>query len=253
MMVDIKKHEDKALTMKTQEVKRGPNRLRLFAVSITLLLILSVAISFSSCTGSPTAPPLQPGSAPQSSMEMPADMAVGAGKDEGSSRAHENMDAQNGTQSTAGEPVGRNASAGEPSGGNSNGNAGGENAGASKPNGGNSGTAELPAQSHKHTWVDVTEKRWVSNSVWVVDQAAWDEQVATGSIWHCNCGATFYSASAIAAHAEEMALQGSFNHGSWVETIYGTVHHDEVGHWEDRGHYETVVVGRKCSGCGAVR
>ena len=159
--------------------------------------------------------------------------------------------AQNGTQAATGKPAGGNASASKPAGGSSSENTSGGNAGASKPDGGNSGSAEPPAQSHKHTWVDVTEERWVSNSVWVVDQAAWDEQVATGSVWHCNCGATFNSASAIAAHAEEMALQGSFNHGSWVETIYGTVHHDEVGHWEDQGHYETVVVGRKCSGCGA--
>ncbi len=252
-MLDIEKHEDKALVKKNQEAGHGPNRVRLVVVSATLLLILSFTISFASCTGPSTATSPRPGSAPQVKTEMPTAKAANAGRDEDTSCAQEDETAQNGTQAATGKPADGNATASKPSGGSSNENTSGGNAGASKPDGGNSGSAEPPAQSHKHTWVDVTEDRWVSNSVWVVDQAAWDEQVATGSVWHCNCGATFNSASAIAAHAEEMALQGSFNHGSWVETIYGTVHHDEVGHWEDQGHYETVVVGRKCSGCGAAR
>lgn len=159
--------------------------------------------------------------------------------------------AQNGTQAATGKPAGGNASASKPAGGSSSENTSGGNAGASKPDGGNSGSAEPPAQSHKHTWVDVTEERWVSNSVWVVDQAAWDEPVWT-SVWICKCGATFNSGADVDRHLKEAALSGDFNHSYTVsESITDYIHHDEVGHWEDQGHYETVVVGRKCSGCGA--
>ena len=121
--------------------------------------------------------------------------------------------------------------------------------------GGSSSSGDSSSQppAHVHDWVAQTEQRWVPNNVWVVDQAAWDEKVAVGSVWHCSCGADFSSSSSLAAHEEEAVLAGDFTHSNWVETVYETVHHDEVGHYEDQGHYETVTTGYRCSGCGATK
>lgn len=116
---------------------------------------------------------------------------------------------------------------------------------------------QQPAQpsqpAHTHTWVEQTAQQWVPNNVWVVDQAAWDEPIYT-STWVCKCGATFGSEGAVNSHLESAALSGDFNHSYSVsETITGYNHHDEVGHWEDRGYNQTVVTGYVCSGCGATK
>lgn len=120
----------------------------------------------------------------------------------------------------------------------------------SKPSGGsNGGGASKP--SHKHTWVEQTAQKWVPNNVWVVDNPAWDEKVPGKSFIRCSCGGTFNTNADWSAHAKSAALAGDLSHTSSVVTGPGTIiHHDEVGHWEDRGHNETVVTGYACSGCG---
>ncbi len=120
----------------------------------------------------------------------------------------------------------------------------------SKPSGGsNGGGTSKP--SHKHTWVEQTAQKWVPNNVWVVDKPAWDEKVPGKSYVQCTCGARFNSNAEWSAHNESAMLAGDMSHRSSVKTEYTTIHHDEVGHWEDRGHNETVVTGYACSGCGA--
>lgn len=121
----------------------------------------------------------------------------------------------------------------------------------SKPSGGSyGGGASKP--SHKHTWVEQTAQKWVPNNVWVVDKPAWDEKVPGKSFIRCSCGGTFNTNADWSAHAKSAALAGDLSHTSSVVTGPGTtIHHDEVGHWEDRGYNETVVTGYACSGCGA--
>ncbi|VWL93798.1 Uncharacterised protein [Collinsella intestinalis] len=123
----------------------------------------------------------------------------------------------------------------------------------SKPSGGSSsGSTSRP--SHKHTWVEQTAQKWVPDNVWVVDKPAWDEKVPGKSFIRCSCGATFNTNADWSAHAKSAALAGDLSHTSSVVTGPGTtIHHDEVGHWEDRGRNETVVTGYACSGCGATR
>lgn len=122
----------------------------------------------------------------------------------------------------------------------------------SKPSGGsNGGGASKP--SHKHTWVEQTAQKWVPDNVWVVDKAAWDEKVPGKPYVQCTCGARFNSNAEWSAHNESAMLAGDMSHRSSVRTEYTTIHHDEVGHWEDRGRNETVVTGYACSGCGATR
>lgn len=122
----------------------------------------------------------------------------------------------------------------------------------SKPSGGsNSGSTSKP--SHKHTWVEQTAQKWVPDNVWVVDKAAWDEKLPGRSYVQCTCGATFSTNAEWSAHNESAMLAGDMSHRSSVRTEYTTIHHDEVGHWEDRGRNETVVTGYACSGCGATR
>lgn len=132
-------------------------------------------------------------------------------------------------------------------GASASGSAGGSSA-PSTPSGGSgtsgSGTAAEPdpepsQPAHEHSWVAQTEQRYV------VDTAAWDEQIPYDT-WKClKCGFTCSSASEMSAHKKEMALSGDMSHNSTVITQYETVHHPEVGHWE------TVTTGYKCSGCGA--
>ena len=128
----------------------------------------------------------------------------------------------------------------------------------SKPSGGSTGgAASKPSQpsqpAHTHTWVEQTAQQWVPNNVWVVDQAAWDEVVPGRTYVKCSCGAVFNNDSEWGAHSESAALAGDFNHSYTVLTENTTVHHDEVGHWEDRGYNQTVVTGYVCSGCGATK
>ena len=125
----------------------------------------------------------------------------------------------------------------KPSGGNSG---GGSNGGSSKP-------------SHTHTWVEQTTQQWVPNNVWVVDQAAWDEVVPGRTYVLCSCGATFADDNAWWNHASDAAFNGDKKHSYTVMVENTTIHHDEVGHWEDHGYNQTVVTGYVCSGCGATK
>lgn len=98
-----------------------------------------------------------------------------------------------------------------------------------------SGSSSAPSSpAHSHAWTAVTEQRWV------VDQAAWDEPVYS---WKTVCSVCQYQPSNSADLANHQDATGHMGSGgSNVQT--GTVHHDEVG------HYETVTVGYSCS-CGA--
>ena len=99
--------------------------------------------------------------------------------------------------------------------------------------------SEPSAPAHEHSWVAQTEQRYV------VDQAAYDEQVPY-SVWKClKCGYTCYTAEEMTAHKKEMSLSGDRTHNNTVLTEYNVIHHPEVGHWE------TVTTGNKCSTCGA--
>ena len=123
----------------------------------------------------------------------------------------------------------------------------------SKPSAGsNGGGTSKP--SHEHTWVEQTAQKWVPDNVWVVDKAAWDEHVLGKAYVQCTCGARFNNEYDWGSHSEDAMLNGDFSHSYSVKREPGTtIHHDEVGHWEDRGRNETVVTGYACSGCGATR
>lgn len=111
----------------------------------------------------------------------------------------------------------------------------------------------------------VSKQEWVPDNVWVVDAQAWDEQVQVSEGYyetvrttsHCRFMADDYIAytdDEVMAHVKYLMGQGlasnyfvEWEHEDiWHEPEYSWVHHDEVGHWEDRGsyqdngHYETV-------------
>ena len=103
-----------------------------------------------------------------------------------------------------------------------------------------------------HVWTDLTQQ------VYVVDSAAWDEEVVTyQQAVHtiCNvCGFDFtaagYNEDQIFAHSDAhvLAFEGGGYHTELVQyPVTSYVHHDEVG------HYETVVVGQVCTVCGATQ
>ena len=104
----------------------------------------------------------------------------------------------------------------------------------------------------------------------VVDQPAWDETVEKTEwqevpVCKCRCGAIFYSDAEWVAHSMQYEDDEDDNHYSYTSTyieeevVVGTetIHHDEVGHYETRtvteAYDEEVVVGQKCSECGATK
>ena len=104
-----------------------------------------------------------------------------------------------------------------------------------------SGSGGQPAgkPSHEHSWTAVTEQRWV------VDQAAWDEDVYKTNIV-CSCGKTWPSTTAWGNHCEELMLNGGGCRYQSKPIYVETIHHEEIG------HYETVTTGQRCS-CGATK
>ena len=100
---------------------------------------------------------------------------------------------------------------------------------------------------HTHTWENITEQRYV------VDSPAYNENVYDTKPWCvCSCGARFETAKGYEDHFVALADQGlDAGHGrSRVEYEYlivDTIHHEETG------HYETVITGYRCTGCGATR
>ena len=153
--------------------------------------------------------------------------------------------------------------------GSNNASSGGSATNASKNNASSgsasSGSSSTPA--HTHNWVEQTtviHYDAVTNPVYVVDSAAYDEPIyelqATG-VRCLYCGATYSTEAELFAHQDAMDDQGDYNHGSWeaiLENVQvGITHHDEVGHWEEQlvklAYDETVVTGYRCSGCGATK
>ena len=103
----------------------------------------------------------------------------------------------------------------------------------------------------------VSKQEWVPNNVWVVDQAAWDEQVLVREGYYETVRTTShyrfaaddyitYDEADLAEHTKYLMTQGlptnyyvEWEHEQvWHEPEYTTVHHDEQGHWEDRGSYQ---------------
>ena len=157
--------------------------------------------------------------------------------------------------------------------------------GGDRPDGSADGTPASPEKPHEGIWVVdkaawdervlttpawdeqvwVEKLEWVPDNVWVVDQAAWDEQVVAQEGYYESIpttthyrffadGYVTYDDDDMLAHLKELLAQDLPTNYCveweyeqvWHEPEYSTVHHDEVGHWEDRGsyqdkgHYQTV-------------
>lgn len=95
--------------------------------------------------------------------------------------------------------------------------------------------------------------------VWVVDQEAYDEdEIGTeGYAVRCkDCGREFANYDDYVEFVKERGAAGDYAHGCYEVllhfTVVGTIHHDEVGHWETRRTYKTkkYVKYKKCTKCG---
>ena len=95
----------------------------------------------------------------------------------------------------------------------------------------------------------------------------YEEQTTYTKVVHykCGCGAIFYTEEEFWEHSKE---NGYVDHLGFVcgfekvptgtEIVQtGTIHHEEVGHWEPQvykeAYDETVVTGYICSECGATK
>lgn len=111
----------------------------------------------------------------------------------------------------------------------------------------------------------VPKQEWVANNVWVQDSPAWDEQVVAKPGYMLNVparayylfkadGFKTYDDDEMERHIKQLINEDKITNYEvkveyeqvWQEPEYETVHHEEVGHWEDQGsyqdngHYETV-------------
>lgn len=134
---------------------------------------------------------------------------------------------------------------------------------------GNISKPEEPSKTtHTHSWVEqfkTVHHDAVYEDRYVVDQAAYDEQVPkyeTVEVMICNkCGTTMRSASELNAHIGYHAGLGETIswREDWVQELvgYDIIHHDEVGHTErvlvKAAWDEKVSNGYKCSGCGKTK
>lgn len=106
--------------------------------------------------------------------------------------------------------------------------------------------APRPTVTHVCSWTPVTEQ------VWVVDKAAWDEPRYT-TVEHTVCSVCFLDLTEakvdVIAHgkAHVLAGEGGGTHSEGVKVQTGTIHHDATG------HYEQKTTGYTCKGCGAQR
>lgn len=117
----------------------------------------------------------------------------------------------------------------------------------SKPS---SGSSSKP--SHEHTW----QAQYRNDPVYetrtrtVVDQAAWDEQVRSGSHFLFSDGHVCYDSMD--------AMNYQFDTGCSYSVVddYKTVHHEAITH-EEQYQVQTgtkqVLSGYRCSGCGATK
>lgn len=135
------------------------------------------------------------------------------------------------------------------SGGNTGGNTGGNEEKPSNPTCSHNWVAQYETVHHEAEYT----------TQWVVDQAAWDEQVPRYEMrehTYCNnCGADITGFAT--QHIEQNFMNGCRSYRSdWVNEVvgYDTVHHPEVGHNEQvlvkDAWDEQVLSGYTCSKCG---
>ena len=131
--------------------------------------------------------------------------------------------------------------------------------------------AEPSTQAHVHTWVDVTktihyedenhfERRQVGTRT-VVDEEAWDEDVYEYRMFCTKCGYSSPDGWEVALHIVNVH-DADASYASMPYKV-DTIHHPAVTHeepiYEDVlvidqvEHDETVVVGQRCTGCGATK
>lgn len=139
--------------------------------------------------------------------------------------------------------------------------------------------------THTHDWEAVTETIHhdaVTEQVWTVDRAAWDETVQKAvpvyeevliCVASCRgCGATFASEDIDTAlvnchdhivrvhdNACGYGTEQSYTEKRQTGTEYvnKTIHHQEEGHYEtvvkQKAWDETVITGYRCTGCGSTK
>ena len=97
--------------------------------------------------------------------------------------------------------------------------------------------------AHTHTWEPVYQ------STWVQDSAAWDEPAYSTVVkYRCSvCGKLFDSLAELEEHGDSVHPEFYSYSTKAVQVQTGTTHHDATG------HYEQVVVGYRCTGCGATK
>lgn len=105
-------------------------------------------------------------------------------------------------------------------------------------------TESSKVETHTHTWVNI------STQVKVIDQEAYsyeEDVYETRGRTFCNvCGADITDNCVAHMKAHALADEGGGYHDEWVDVKVGT----KTVNVPEKSHYETKIVGRKCSSCG---
>ena len=110
--------------------------------------------------------------------------------------------------------------------------------------------------AYKRTWVK-EQGHWEDEyglelkavKRWVVDKAAWDEEVyETYSVYVTSDGMEFLTSEEMAEYTKRKLIEEGINLSDGVvqrKRVVDTIHHEEEGHWEEGYVPEQIVVGQK--------
>ena len=105
-------------------------------------------------------------------------------------------------------------------------------------------TESSKVETHTHAWVNITKQ------VKVIDQEAYsyeEDVYETHDRTICNvCGADITENCVAHMKAHALADEGGGYHNEWVDIKVGT----KTVNIPEKSHYETQIIGRKCSSCG---
>lgn len=108
----------------------------------------------------------------------------------------------------------------------------------------NSGSSSTATTEHEHDWIAQHEQRWQPAIVPVIDTAAWESPVYAR--YRCQEGILFETLDACLAHVRERGNEPYTSSNEIIRIDY----HPAVVHYEERGSYEDVITGYRCSICG---
>lgn len=180
---------------------------------------------------------------------------------EGAPTASQGASDNSSSSGSANNGSGSSGSAASGSGSSSGSASGSGSSSGSSNSSGNSGSSSSQPAPHVHNWVNITEQRWVVD---VPGQDAWIEYYEqevpitewVWKVWYDDGREEIYYNETEAYNAYGVSGVGVAGWGGpYAITVGYETKTYEIPHpaVPEQGHYETVVTGQRCTGCGATQ